>query len=79
MENWVKILEFDKNEYNNPNNIVYEDTEELKNTINDDEGEEREYNKRNIAKKNIRMDAIRIYTYYNYMLDNNKIDKRLLN
>ena len=25
-----------KNEYNNPNNIVYEDTEELKNTINDD-------------------------------------------
>lgn len=38
-------------EYKNPNNIVYEEAEELKNTVNDFDGEEREYNKRNIAQK----------------------------
>ena len=38
-------------EYNNPNNIVYEDVEELENAFNDDEEEKREYKNRNIAKK----------------------------
>jgi len=38
-------------EYNNPNNIVYEDVEELKNAFNDDKEEKREYKNRNIAKK----------------------------
>jgi len=38
-------------EYYNPNNIVYEDAEELSNTSNDDKEEKREYKNRNIAKK----------------------------
>ena len=38
-------------EYNNPNNIVYEEVEELKNAFNEDEKEKREYKNRNIAKK----------------------------
>lgn len=38
-------------EYSNPNNIVYEDAEELRNVPNDDEEEKREYNKRSMAKK----------------------------
>ena len=38
-------------EYNNPNNIVYEEIEELRNVCNDEEEQKREYKKRDIAKK----------------------------
>ena len=38
-------------EYHNPNNIVYEEAEELRNASNDEDEEQREYNNRNIAKK----------------------------
>ena len=39
------------NEYNDPNNIVYEEAEELKNITDDEEEQEREFKKRNIAQK----------------------------
>lgn len=38
-------------EYHNPNNIVYEEAEELRNASNDEDEEQREYNNINIAKK----------------------------
>ena len=38
-------------EYNNPENIVYEEIEELKSVPSEDEEEKREYKKRNIAQK----------------------------
>lgn len=39
------------NEYTDPNNIVYEEAEELKNINDEDEEQEREFKKRNIAQK----------------------------
>jgi len=38
-------------EYNAPNNIVYEEADELKNAKNEDDEEKSEYQKRNIAQK----------------------------
>ena len=38
-------------EYNNPNNVVYEEVEELRNTSNDDDEQQDEIDKGNKAKK----------------------------
>lgn len=49
-ENKEKVESYLK-EYTNSNNIVSEDTDELKNIGNDEEEEKSEYKKRNIAQK----------------------------